>query len=315
MSEQIEKQQDVLAKLIERHTKEDGVHDTTIPSLFFIRHSNLIGPTYGVYEPSFCIVVQGTKEVWLGQERFRYSPTDYLVASVNLPVTAQVTEASADLPYLGFKLKFTPEQILEVLSESKVHIEPHKTSKRGMYVSQMEPSLLDAVLRLVRLIDTPEDVSFLSPIFTKEILYRILQGQHGITLEQIAIEGSSAYRIKNAIEHIVNHFDRSVRIEELAHMVNMSVASLHRHFKEVTTMSPIQFQKQLRLQEARRLLLSKSTDATDVAFRVGYESPSQFSREYSRMFGLPPREDVMTLREHNDKTREACPNGYRFTGG
>lgn len=305
MSEQIEKQQGVLAKLIERHTEQDGVHETKIPSLFFIRHSNITGPTYGVYKPSFCIVVQGAKEVWLGQERFRYSPADYLVASVDLPVTAQVTEASVSLPYLGFKLEFTPVQILEVLSGSKVHIGPHKNSKRGMFVSQMEPSLLDAVLRLVRLLDNPEDIPFLGSIITKEILYRILQGHHGITLEQIAIEGSAGYQIRDVIAHIVSNFERNFRVEELAEMANMSVASLHRHFKEVTAMSPIQFQKQLRLQEARRLLLSESTDAADVAFRVGYESPSQFSREYSRLFGLPPREDVRHLREHNDQTIEA----------
>lgn len=305
MSEQIEKQQGVLAKLIERHTEQDGVHATKIPSLFFIRHSNITGPTYGVYKPSFCIVVQGAKEVWLGQERFRYSPADYLVASVDLPVTARITEASVALPYLGFKLEFTPGQIVEVLSDSKVHIGSHKNSKRGMFVSQMEPSLLDAVLRLVRLLDNPEDIPFLGSIITKEILYRILQGHHGSTLEQIAIEGSAGYQIRDVIAHIVNNFERSFRIEELAEMANMSVASLHRHFKEVTAMSPIQFQKQLRLQEARRLLLSESTDAADVAFRVGYESPSQFSREYSRLFGLPPREDVRHLREHNDQTIEA----------
>ncbi|KYP81284.1 AraC family transcriptional regulator [Ferroacidibacillus organovorans] len=305
MSEQAENQQDVLAKLIERHSEQDGVHETKIPSLFFIRHSYITGPTYGVYKPSFCIVVQGAKEVLLGQERFKYSSANYLVASMDLPVTAQVTEASIGLPYLSLKLEFTTAQILEVLSDSKVHIGPHNHSNLGMFVSQMEPSLLDAVLRLVRLLDHPEDIPFLRSIITKEILYRILQGEHGITLEHIAMEGSAGYQIRNVIEHIVNHLERSFRIEELAEMASMSVASLHRHFKEVTAMSPIQFQKQLRLQKARRLLFSGSTDAADVAFRVGYESPSQFSREYSRLFGLPPRKDVKHLRERNDQTIEA----------
>ena len=305
MSEPVEKQQGVLAKLMERHTDQDGVHETKIPSLFFIRHSNITGPTYGIYKPSFCIVVQGAKEVWLGQERFKYSPSDYLVASVHLPVTARVTEASIALPYLGFKLEFTPTQIVEILSDSKVHIEPHKNATRGMFVSQMEPSLLDAVLRFVRLLDHPEDIPFLGPIIMKEILYRILQGQHGITLGQIAIEGSAGYRIRDVIAHIVNNVERTFRVEELANMANMSVASLHRHFKEVTALSPIQFQKKLRLQEARRLLLSEFADVADVAFRVGYESPSQFSREYSRLFGLPPREEARHLRENNDQTIEA----------
>lgn len=305
MIERIDKQQNEFAKLIERHVNGDGVHTTAIPSLVFIRRSNVTEPNHGVYKPALCIVAQGAKEVWLAQERFKYSPADYLVASVDLPVTAQVTEASSDVPYLGFKLEFTPGQILEVLSDSEIRVGPKENAKRAMFVSHMESSLLDAVIRLARLLDNPEDIPVLAPLFTKEILYRVLQGQHGIALEQIAIEGSATHRIRDVIEHIMNNFDRSVRIEKLAEIANMSVSSLHRHFKEVTAMSPIQFQKQMRLQEARRLLLSESTDAADVAFRVGYESPSQFSREYSRMFSLPPREDVRRLRAHYDQTINA----------
>lgn len=161
--------------------------------------------------------------------------------------------------------------------------------------------MLDAVIRLARLLDNREDIPVLAPLFTKEILYRVLQGQNGATLEQIAIEGSSTYRITDVIEHITNNFERSFRVEELAEIANMGVSSLHRHFKEVTAMSPIQFQKQLRLQEAKRLLLSESSDASDVAFRVGYESPSQFSREYSRMFVVPPIEDIKRLRSPYDQ--------------
>ena len=171
-----------------------------------------------------------------------------------------------------------------------------------MFVSPIELSLLDAVIRLVRLLDNPKDIPVLAPLFTKEILYRVLQGDHGAMLEQIAIEGSSANQIRDVIEHIMNNYDKSFRIEELAEKANMSVSSLHRHFKEVTAMSPIQFQKQLRLQEARRLLLSESTDAADVAFRVGYESQSQFSREYSRMFGFPPKEDIKRLRRQYEQS-------------
>lgn len=297
----INKQQDELAKLIESHVSGDGVHATAIPSLFFMRRSKVTGPSHGVYKPSFCIVVQGAKEVWLEQERFKYSPADYLVASVDLPVIAEVTEASSDAPYLGFKLEFAPSQILEVLSDSHVEARPKENAKRAMFVSQMESSLLDAVIRLARLLDHPEDIPVLAPLFTKEILYRVLQGQHGVALEQIAVEGSSTYRIRDVIEYIMNNFERSLRIEELAEIANISVSSLHRHFKEVTAMSPIQFQKQLRLQEARRLLLSESSDAADVAFRVGYESPSQFSREYSRMFGRPPIEDIKRVRSQYDQ--------------
>lgn len=244
--------------------------------------------------------------MWLGQECFHYSLADYLVASVDLPVTARVTEASADVPYLGLKLEFTPEQILAVLSHSRVGPrQPSPSAQRGMFVSPMEPALFEAVVRCVRLLDNPEDIPFLGPTITQEILYRLLQSPHRMTLEQSAMEGSAAYQIHTVITHIVNHFDQSLRIEDLADMANMSVASLHRHFKAVTAMSPIQFQKQLRLQEARRLLLSEANDAAGVAYRVGYESPSQFSREYARLFGAPPRADVRNLIDHHDQTRKS----------
>lgn len=301
MSKQIYQLQAELATLIERYSVRDGIHETAIESLSFIRLSHISEPKYGVFKPSLCIIVQGEKDVWLAQERFRYSPADYLVASVDLPVIGQVVEASFEVPYLSLKLEFTPNQILEVLNDTEVRAGLKENAKRAMFVSQIELSLLDAVLRLARLLDTPKDIPVLAPLFTKEILYRILQGQHGTTLEQIAIEGSSTYRIKDVIEQIMTNYSRPFRIEELAKIVNMSVPTLHRHFKEVTAMSPIQFQKQLRLQEARRLLLAESTDAADVSFRVGYESPSQFSREYSRLFGLPPIEDIKRMRAQHDQ--------------
>lgn len=295
MPEIMTKQQNELVKIIDHYTEKDGVHQTAIPSLFFMRDSNASIPKHGVYKPSLCLVVQGAKEVWLAQERFRYT-SDYLIASVHLPVTAQVTEATSDVPYLGFKLEFTPSQILEVLQESEVRVYAKENPKRAMFVSQMESSLMDAVLRLARLLDQPKDIPVLAPLFTKEILYRVLQGQNGIALEHIVMEGSSTHLIKDVIEHIMNNYASSFKIEELAEIANMSVSSFHRYFKEVTAMSPIQFQKHLRLQEARRLLLTESADATDVAFRIGYESPSQFSREYSRMFGFPPKQDVKRLK-------------------
>ncbi|GGD81291.1 AraC family transcriptional regulator [Paenibacillus nasutitermitis] len=296
MSEIIINQQNELAKIIERYAVTDGVHPTGIPSLYFMRASNAYEPRHGIYKPSLCMVVQGTKEVWLAQERYLYGPSDYLVVSVHLPVIAQVTEATPDVPYLGFKLEFTTSQILEVLHESDHRVTPIENPKRAMFVSQMETSLLDAITRLARLLDRPRDIPVLAPLFTKEIIYKVLQGKNGVVLAQIAMEGSSTLQIKDVIDQIMNHYDRSFRIEELAEIANMSVSSFHRHFKEVTAMSPIQFQKHLRLQEARRLLLTESSDATDVAFRVGYESPSQFSREYSRMFGFPPRQDIKRLK-------------------
>ncbi|KKI92759.1 AraC family transcriptional regulator [Bacillus sp. SA1-12] len=298
MSEKTYKQQYELANLIECFSKKDGVHPTPIPSLFLIRESIITEPISRVNEPSFCIILQGEKEVLLGQERFLYGPGNYIVASVDLPVTGQVIKASTESPYLALKLEFTPSQVLEVLNEIDIQLGQGKNTKRAMFVSEVEPSLYDAVIRLASLLENQKHIPVLAPLFKKEIIYWILQGPHGEALEQMALEGSNASRIRDVIDHIINNYEESFRIEELAEIANMSVSSLHRHFKEVSAMSPIQFQKQLRLQEARRLLLAESTDIADVAFRVGYESQSQFSREYSRMFGFPPRVDIRRLREN-----------------
>ncbi|MBU8688951.1 AraC family transcriptional regulator [Priestia megaterium] len=298
MSNKPYKQQHELAKLIERFSKQDGVHSTTIPSLFLIRESIITEPISRVNDPSFCIILQGEKEVLLGEERFLYGSGHYIVASVDLPVTGQVIKASAESPYLALKLEFTSSQVLEILNGTDIKTGQGKNVKRGMYVSKIEPSLLDAVVRLASLLDAPKHIPVLAPLLKKEILYWILQGPHGESLEQMALEGSHASRIREVIDHIINNYGESFRIEELAKIANMSVSSLHRYFKEVTAMSPIQFQKQLRLQEARRLLLTESTDVAEAAFRVGYESQSQFSREYSRLFGFPPRVDISRIREN-----------------
>jgi AraC-like DNA-binding protein len=297
MSVEIYDQQLELAKLIERYSQQDGVHPTMIPSLFLIRESMVTEPIARVNETSFCIILQGEKEVWLAEERFRYGSAHYIVATADLPVTGQVIKASSERPYLALKLEFTPNQILEVISDSDIRAGQKKNAKRAMFVSKVEPALLDAVMRLARLLENPQHIPVLAPLVKKEILYWILQGPHGESLKQMAIKGSNGNRIRDVIEHIIRNYDASFKIEELAELANMSVASLHRHFKEVTAMSPIQFQKQLRLQEARTMLLAQSTDIADVAFRVGYESQSQFSREYSRMFGCPPREDINRMRK------------------
>ncbi|ANY67166.1 AraC family transcriptional regulator [Paenibacillus sp. BIHB 4019] len=296
MPEAIHNQQIELAKLIEQHSGQDGVHETAVPSLYLIRLSCITEPVHRVYKPSLCFIAQGLKEVMLAQELFEYGPSDYLISSMNLPVIGHVIKAFPDAPYLSLRLEFTPNQILEVLKDAPFQITPQENTKRAMFVGDMDSSILDSLIRLTRLLNHPKDISFLAPIYTKEILYLLLQGQFGVTLAQLAMEGSSTYRISEAIEHITHNVGQPLRIEELAELANMGISTFHRHFKEVTAMSPIQFQKQMRLQEARRLLLSESGDAADVAFRVGYESASQFSREYSRMFGAPPKADIMHLK-------------------
>lgn len=298
MSEKTYKQHYELANLIECFSKQDGVHPTTIPSLFLIRESIITEPISRINEPSFCMILQGGKEVLLGEERFLYGPGHYIVASVDLPVTGQVIKASTECPYLALKLEFTPSQVLEVLNETDIQFGQGKNTKRAMFVSEVEPSLLDAVLRLASLLENQKHIPILGLLYKKEIIYWILQGPHGEALEQMVLDGSNASRIREVIEYIISNYEKPFRIEELAEIANMSVSSIHRHFKEVTAMSPIQFQKQLRLQEARRLLLADSTDVADVAFRVGYESQSQFSREYSRMFGSPPKVDIKRMREN-----------------
>lgn len=285
-----------LIQIIDRKTSREGVNETSINSLFLIRESNITDPKYRVYKPSLCIVVSGVKELLLGNESFKYGPGNFLVASVDLPVTGQVIEATPSAPYLALKLEFNSNQILEILTDTEIPTNSKENAKRALFVNELEGSILDAVIRLARLLDSAEDIPILAPIFTKEILYRVLRGQNGSILQQIAIEGSTTNRIREVIEQIKANFYKSLRIEELAEIANMSVSSLHRHFKDVTAMSPLQFQKHLRLQEARLLLLSESSDAAEVAFRVGYESPSQFSREYSRLFGLPPKEDLKRMR-------------------
>ncbi|WP_138493889.1 AraC family transcriptional regulator [Paenibacillus pinistramenti] len=297
------KQQRELAELIQKYSIKDGVHETPIPSLHIIQNSRLAEPSHRVFKPCYCVIAQGLKEVYLAQERFEYGPADYLIASMDLPVVGKIIKAAPELPYLSIKLEFTHSQILEIINEANLIIRPKDQSNRALFVGQMEPFLMDATLRLVKLLDRPSDIPFLAPLITKEVLYALLQSPYGAVLGQIAMEGSNNYRIMETIEHITRNFDQPLRVEELAETANMSIPSFHRNFKQVTGMSPIQFQKQLRLQEARRLLLSESAEASEAAFRVGYESASQFSREYSRLFGAPPKSDIKQIKEIYDTSK------------
>ncbi|CAM3461716.1 MULTISPECIES: AraC family transcriptional regulator [Saccharibacillus] len=286
-----------LSRLIERHALQDGVHDTAIPRLFLIRESAVTERIARVSESSFCLIVQGQKEVLLGEERFRYGTGDYIVTSMELPLTGQVTEATDDVPYLAIKFEFSPGEVLDLLTERDL-LPPRRTQpKRALFVGQSEPMLADAMFRLASLLDRPQHISTLAPLYKKEALYWLLHGPSGEALRQLALEAGSAKRVRQVIDHILVRYADPFRIQELAELAHMSVSSLHRQFKEVTAMSPIQFQKQLRLQEARRLLLSESADVAEIALRVGYESQSQFSREYSRLFGLSPRADIRRMRE------------------
>ncbi len=297
MSKELQKRTEELAELIRRHTKQKGINATSIPSLSLIHRIRLTEPAYRVYNLSFCFIVHGRKEIFLADERFEYGPANYLISSMRLPIIGQVVKASPEAPYLSLKLEFTHNEVLEVLNDSQMQFHWNEQPKRALFVGQMEASILDAVLRFVRLLDHPADISFLAPYYKKEIIYRLLQDQYGDSLAQIAFEGSNAYRIRDVIEQVIANYDKPMRVEELAMSTGMSVSSFHKHFKEITAMSPLQFQKQLRLQEARRFMLAESADASEIAYRVGYESASQFSREYARMFGAPPKADIKRLKE------------------
>ncbi len=284
------KQKD-LAVLIERLINTDGVHDTMIPALNLIRVSQVSEPLHSIYEPSLCVIAQGSKIIMLGNETYQYDPASYLIASVHLPVTGHIIQASPQCPYLGLRLTFNLNQILDIINESNQVLDDAQDLGHGILISRTNENLLDALLRLVNLLDTPEDIPVLSHLVTKEILYRILNGEHGYRIKQFAMMGSHSQTVVRAIKYINDNFSKNIKIEQLARNVGLSPSSLHNYFKKVTAMSPLQYQKMIRLQEARRLLLSEELDAVTVSFKVGYESPSQFNREYARMFGLPPIKD------------------------
>jgi AraC-like DNA-binding protein len=297
-NEQIASQCQELAALITRHTdgKEDGFHQTAIDRLDFARESVVASTLAAVGTPMLAIVVQGKKAALLGEETYDYGAAQYLILSVDLPISGFILEATPAQPYLGFKLDLDPHQLGEIITaQSSIIASKKETSVRGFFVSTADAPLLDCALRLTKLLDTPQDIPMLAPMITQEIYYRLLIGEQCEAVRQIATSGSNMQRIAQVIQHIKTDFTKPLRIEDLADRAQMSPSSFHHHFKQVTSMSPLQYQKQLRLLEARRLMLVEKSTAANAANLVGYESPSQFSREYSRMFGAPPIQDIVGI--------------------
>ncbi|HVS36511.1 MAG TPA: AraC family transcriptional regulator [Gemmataceae bacterium] len=284
-----------LASTIQRQTAADGAYETAAPALRLSRFSAPSDLVALVYEPSVCVVAQGAKEVILADETYRLDPAQSLLVSVDLPVAARVVEASPARPYLAARIALDPAVVGELVADGMT-TPPLGPPVRAIAVTPVEPPLLDAVARLVALLDSPRDVAALAPLVLREITYRLLAGPQGSRLRQIVSAGAPAQRIALAIRWLKDHFTDPLRVESLAKHVRMSLSAFHLHFKGVTAMSPLQYQKRLRLQEARRLMLGEGLDAAGAAFRVGYESPSQFSREYRRMFGAPPRQDVAAIK-------------------
>ncbi|ASL28882.1 AraC family transcriptional regulator [Azotobacter chroococcum] len=284
-----------LARILMQRIPAPGTYETAIAPLHVIRCDAPSEPFHGMHRPALCLIVQGRKEVGLWDERYLYDPLNYLVVSVTLPVSGRVIEASPDAPYLCIRLDLDPAEIAQLIADAPPAGVPGEPT-RGLFLDRIDAPLLETMLRLVRLLDTPRDIGMLAPLALRELYYRLLRSSEGRRLYEIALSNTQTHRVTRAIDWLNRHYAKPLRIEELARLANLSTSTLHHRFKAVTAMSPLQYQKQLRLQEARRLMINEGLDVSSACYRVGYESPSQFSREYSRHFGCPPSKDVNRMR-------------------
>ena len=288
---------EALGKSIARCTEKGEQHVTAVPGLSLFRRDEPTDPISGMYEPSICLVAQGAKRVLLGDDTYAYDAHHYLITSVHLPTVVQIIEASPEKPYLGLRLKLDQREISQLMVDSNLPPPRAQQSSRGMATGEVTLPLLTAFQRLIDLLAEEQDIPILAPIIQREIIYRLLVGDQGEHLRQIASTGSQSHRIARAIDWLKGNFTQALSIDDLAAQASMSSSTFHHHFRSMTALSPLQFQKQLRLQEARRLMLAERMDAATAAFQVGYESPSQFSREYNRLFGAPPLRDIANLRQ------------------
>lgn len=282
-----------LAALAARFIPEDGEHKTAIDGLTISRRTTPSVPCHGSYRPCLAMVLQGAKSLRLGSETINYATGEYLVTSLDLPVMWRVVEASPEIPHFCLALAIDNEKLKDLIGRVDIGRQAEKAGDQwGITVNAAPAGLLDAAVRLLRLLDSPDDIPVMAPLIEQEILYRLLTGPGGERLVNIATADSQANRIARAIVWLRQNFAAPLRIEQLAEHVNMSPSSFHHHFKAITAMTPVQYQKQLRLYEARRLMLVERLDAGTAGHRVGYQSPSQFSREYSRLYGRPPMRDI-----------------------
>jgi AraC-like DNA-binding protein len=287
---------DTLGKSIARWTDKGDQHTTGIRGLSLFQRIAPTPPASFMFEPRICVIAQGAKRVLLGDETYVYDPQHFLITSVDLPTVAEIIDASREKPYLGLVMKIDQREISQLMVDSNLPPPRPQQSSRGMATGEVTLPMLSTFQRLIELLDEPKDIPILAPIIQREIFYRLLVGDQGVRLRQMASAGSQSQQIARAIDWLKSNFTQPLRIDDLAAQVNMSTSTFHHHFRALTAMSPLQYQKWLRLNEARRLLLTENQDATTAAFQVGYESPSQFSREYGRLFGAPPLRDITSLR-------------------
>jgi AraC-like DNA-binding protein len=288
---------EALGKSIARWTDKGDKPVTAIPGLSLYRRDEPTQPARIMYEPRICMIAQGAKRVLLGDDTYVYDEHHFLIASVDLPTVVQIIKASREKPYLGLVLKLDQREMSQLMADSNLPPPRAQQSSRGMATGEVTLPLITAFQRLIDLLAEPKDIPILAPITQREIVYRLLVGDQGARLRQIASAGSQSHQITRAIDWLKSNFTRTLRIDDLAAQVNMSTSTFHHHFRALTAMSPLQYQKWLRLNEARRSMLTDHLDAATAAFQVGYESPSQFSREYGRLFGAPPLRDITNLRQ------------------
>ena len=286
-----------LGRLIVKNSNgQDGMHPVSIGGVQCIRMSAPDDELPHVYNPCVCVIVQGEKQVLLEDEIYRYAPAQFLAVSVDLPLWGQVLVASAEVPYLCLAIDLDMCTIADLVAQLEDAGGSRGETSRGLFVGELDELTLESVLRLARLLDAPRDIPVLAPLALREFHYRLLRSPYGPAIAQMAIAGSNMHKMGQVIRRLRAHYAEPIRVEELASQAAMSPSSFHQHFKAVTAMSPLQYQKRLRLTEARGLLLAGGVDAASAAYRVGYQSVSQFSREYARLFGAPPMRDVEALR-------------------
>jgi AraC-like DNA-binding protein len=287
-----------LAGLIKAYTPHDGTFELHVPGLHVIRRSRTAAElTHGVQQSALCIVAQGAKSVMLGPEVYEYDAARMIAFSVDVPVASRVTRASSAEPFLCLRLDLDPQRVAALVLKAFPNGLPRVADYGAVCVAQADARIVDAAVRLVGLMAQPGDAELIAPLVVDEILIRLLRGPIGARIAQIGLAETGVYGVEKAVSWLRANFSRPMRVEELAELAHMSVSSFHQHFRSVTSMSPLQYQKALRLQEARNLMLSKMMDAGSASQLVGYVSASQFSREYGRFFGAAPTKDISGLRE------------------
>lgn len=293
-------QREELVARLAQASQDDGIQEP----FRGVRLHRASAPTelgHGVSFPSFCVIAQGSKEILLGDHRYWYDSAHYLIATTALPIASRIAEASKEHPYLSVMVSLDPTLISSVMSELANGTRYSRAALTAIDVSPLDSGLLDVVVRLVRLLTEPNEARFLLPLLQREIIYRLLSGPQRERVVQMAVLGSATERIAEALNRLQKAFNQPLRIEEIAQELGMSVSGFHHHFKALTAMSPLQFQKQLRLQEARRLMLGEGLDAASAGYRVGYNDAAYFNREYKKLFGEPPMRDLERLREHTEE--------------